>query len=142
MTTRTPNLITNCNITNTECYPRCPRTARERGTLTLGYESPDRLDRSEAGDGPVDGFRCDQRGADIELQVLAGAERRVARVAGEQAAVHDHGHLSAGRANLVRSEGLVPLVEEITERIGPLHRRLDVDDPVRGVGVQPVEAPP
>src|SRR6185312_12329631 len=63
-------------------------------------------------------------------------------VALEHLPVHDHGHLPVRRAHLGRPERLPPLVEELAERIGALHRRLDVDDPVGRMGVQPVEAGP
>jgi hypothetical protein len=37
-----------------------------------------------------------------------------------------------------RSQRLSPFIEELPKAIGPLDRRLDVDDAVGGVGVQPV----
>ena len=44
------------------------------------------------------------------------------------------------RPDHVRPEPLAPFVEELAERVRPLHRRLDVHDPVGGVRVQPVKA--
>jgi hypothetical protein len=67
-------------------------------------------------------------------------QRNVARIGRIPLAVIDGDDLPGGRADLVRAERLAPYVEEITERVGPLDRGLDVDDAVGGVGVQPVEA--
>jgi hypothetical protein len=44
------------------------------------------------------------------------------------------------RANLVGTERLPPLVEEVAERVNARDRRLDVNDAVGGVGVESVEA--
>ena len=55
-------------------------------------------------------------------------------------AVVVRGDPPADRADLVGGERLVPLVEEVAQRVDALGRRLDVDDPVGGVGVQPVDA--
>src|ERR1700730_7352364 len=85
---------------------------------------------SQARAGPVDRLRGDQRGADVELEVLVGAERHVARVSLEELAGVHHGDLALGRAYLARAEGLPPFVEELAERVGALNRRLDVNDAV------------
>ena len=69
------------------------------------------------------------------------AEWDVAQIAEVDLAVEEGGHLTVGWSNLVGTKGLTPDGEEVTEGIVvPLHRRLDVNDPVFGVGVQPVEA--
>jgi len=67
-------------------------------------------------------------------------ERDVPRVALEDLAVVDRHHVPAGRADLAGAERLPPLVEEVAQRVGPVHRGLDVDDAVGGVRMQPVEA--
>src|SRR5260370_472889 len=81
-------------------------------------------------------------GADRELDVGVRGERDVRGVALVHLAVVDHGNVPAGRAGLARPERLAPFVEEVAQGVGALNRRLDVDDAVRGVGVQPVEAVP
>ena len=55
-------------------------------------------------------------------------------------AVDERGDLAVNVADLVGAQRLVPLVEEVAQRVDPLGGRLDVDDRRRGVGVQPVEA--
>src|SRR6266516_7110546 len=55
-------------------------------------------------------------------------------------AVVDRRDRTGGRAHLSRAERLPPFVEEVAQRVGALNGRLDGDDAVRGVGVQPVEA--
>ena len=50
--------------------------------------------------------------------------------------------MAARGANLVSAQGLAPLVEEVAEREAAPDRRLDVDDAVWCVRLQPVEARP
>ena len=70
------------------------------------------------------------------------SERDVPWVAFEQAAVIDGGDPTSDRSHPRRAELLAPDIEKITEGVGPLDRRFDVDDPVGGMRVQPVEAAP
>jgi hypothetical protein len=67
-------------------------------------------------------------------------ERDVPRVALEDLAVVQGHHAAAGRADPAGAQRLAPLVEEVAQGVVPLDRRLDVDDAVGGVRVQPVEA--
>jgi imidazole glycerol-phosphate synthase subunit HisF len=85
-------------------------------------------------------LRRDQRGADLQLDRGVRVERDVARVALVDLAVVDRGHVPSRRADLVRPERLAPLIEEVPQGVGAVDRRLDVDDAVGGVRVQPVEA--
>ena len=48
--------------------------------------------------------------------------------------------LPVALGHLRPAERLAPLVEEVAQRVDPLGGRLDVDDAVGGVGVQPVDA--
>jgi hypothetical protein len=77
---------------------------------------------------------------DVELDDAVRAERDRARIAPESAPVDERGDTLARAGDLASSERLVPEVEELPERVRPLDRRLDVDDPVACVRVQPVEA--
>src|SRR5207253_7263662 len=61
-------------------------------------------------------------------------------VAREGVAVEVGGDGAGRRAHAARAERLAPDVEVVAERVGALDRRLDVDDPVARVAVQPVEA--
>ncbi len=92
--------------------------------------------------GPGDRYRRDERRADLELDLGVGGERDVAGVALVQAAVVDRGDMPAGRPDLPRPERQAPLVEEVAQGVDAVHRRLDVDNAVGGMGVQPVEAVP
>src|SRR5262249_34882385 len=85
-------------------------------------------------------LRRDERLADVELDLRVRAERDIARVPGPDRAVVERGHLPLRRPGLRRRERLVPDVEEVAERECPVHRRLDVDDPVGRVRVEPGEA--
>ncbi len=67
-------------------------------------------------------------------------ERDVPRAALEDLAVVDRHHVPGSRADPAGAQGLAPLVEEVAQGVGPVHRGLDVDDAVGGVRVQPVEA--
>jgi imidazole glycerol-phosphate synthase subunit HisF len=82
----------------------------------------------------------DKRRADLELNLGVRVQRDVTRVALVHLPVVDGHHVPLGRADLVRAERLAPDVEEVAQRVGALDRRLDVDDAVSGVRVQPVEA--
>ena len=122
------------------------------GTLRIGPESKDRpcaaLSHPYAeGEPPQPGrerdlLRCDERGAHLQLDLGVRGERDVPRVTLEDLAVVDRHHVPASRANLGGAERLPPLVEEVAQRVGPVHRGLDVDDAVSSVRVQPVEAGP
>ncbi len=87
-------------------------------------------------------LRGDQRPAHLQLDLGVCGERDVARVALVDLAVVEGHHGPGGRAGPVGAERLAPLVEEVAQGEGPLDRRLDVDDAVRGVRVQPVETVP
>src|SRR5215467_7268400 len=91
---------------------------------------------------PGDLFRRDQWGAHLELDLGVLGERDVARVALVQVAVVDRGDVALGRADLAGPEWLAPLGEEAVQRARVLRRRLDVNEAVRGMSVQPVEAAP
>jgi hypothetical protein len=54
--------------------------------------------------------------------------------------VVEDGDVALRRTNLVSAERQAPLVEEVPEGKAPVDRRLDVDDAVGGVRVQPVKA--
>jgi cyclase len=82
----------------------------------------------------------DERRADLELDLGVRVQRDVARVALVHLPVVDGHHVPLGRADLVRAERLAPYVEEVAQGEGALDRRLDVDDAIGGVRVQPVEA--
>jgi imidazole glycerol-phosphate synthase subunit HisF len=82
----------------------------------------------------------DERRADLELNLGVRVQRDVTRVALVHLPVVDGHHVPLGRADLVRSQRLAPDVEEVAQCVGALGRRLDVDDAVSGVRVQPVEA--
>src|SRR5258705_4177206 len=69
-----------------------------------------------------------------------GVERDVARVALIHLAVVDRHDMALDRPERRWSERLAPLVEEVAKRVGAVDRRLDVDDAVRRMGVQPVQA--
>src|SRR6266700_2698549 len=94
------------------------------------------------GAGESDGLWRDKRGADLELDLGVGVEGDVARVAHISLAVVDGDDPTRGRAHLTRPERLAPLVEEVAEGEGAMDRGLDMDDPVRVVAVQPVQAGP
>ena len=85
-------------------------------------------------------LRRNERGADLELDLRLRVQRDVPRVALPDLPVVDGRHVPLGRADLVRAERLAPYVEEVTQGVGALDRRLNVDDAVGGVRVQPVEA--
>ena len=57
-------------------------------------------------------------------------------------AVDVDGDVTLGWAHLIGGERLVPDGEELTkgERSEPLDRRFDVDDAVRGMGMDPIRA--
>src|SRR5215471_6304994 len=82
----------------------------------------------------------DQRLANLELDLRVPIERDVARVALVQLAVVDGHYVALVRPEYRWPERLAPLVEEVAERVGALYGRLDVDDAVWRVGVQPVKA--
>jgi hypothetical protein len=69
-----------------------------------------------------------------------GVQRDVPRVAPVQLAVVERGHLAGGRAGLVAAQRLAPDVEHVAQGERAVYRRLDVDDAVSGVRVQPVQA--
>jgi imidazole glycerol-phosphate synthase subunit HisF len=82
----------------------------------------------------------DERRADLELNLRVRVQRDVTRVALVHLPVVDGHHVPLGRADLVRAERLAPDIEKVAQRVGAVDRRLDVDDAVSGVCVQPVEA--
>src|ERR1700735_594238 len=88
------------------------------------------------------------RGPDVELNLVVVAQRDVVRVAGVQLGLlagrcEEDRHVARGRADLRLAEGDAPLVEKLTQGEALRGaRRLNVDDPVVGVHVQPVEAAP
>jgi cyclase len=82
----------------------------------------------------------DERRADLELNLGVRVQRDVTRVALVHLPVVDGHHVPLGRSDLVRAEWLAPYVKEVAQGEGALDRRLDVDDAVGGVRVQPVEA--
>ncbi len=84
--------------------------------------------------------RGDNRPAHVKLDLRVRRQRDLSRVTFEQATVVDCGYVARGWPNSVGSELLSPHVEEVPEREGANHGRLDVDDPVRRVSVQPIEA--
>src|SRR3984893_19274219 len=61
-------------------------------------------------------------------------------VARKRLAVNKGRHRPMLRSDLRRAQRLVPDIEVVAQRVHALARRLDVDDPVRRVGMQPVEA--
>jgi len=69
-----------------------------------------------------------------------GRQRNLARVTFKHAAVVDRGYVARGWPNSVGSELLSPNVEEVPQREGANHGRFDVDDSVRRMSVQPIEA--
>src|ERR1700687_1153185 len=69
-------------------------------------------------------------------------KRDLARVPPIALTVVDGRDGAGGRPDLGRAQGLSPHVEEVAEGIDALDRRLDVDDSIGRVGVQPVEAAP
>jgi cyclase len=85
-------------------------------------------------------FRLDERRTDLKLNLRVLGQRDVTRVAQEDLPVVNGHHMPARRADLVRAERLAPYIEEVAQGVGALDRRLDVDDAVGGVRVQPVEA--
>jgi cyclase len=116
------------------------------GTLRIGQVKnalrgaghPVRLQAGREGDL----LRRDQRGADLQLDLGVRVERDIAWVALIHLAVVDGDHVPVCRADLVRSEWQAPFIEEVTQGVYAMDRRLDVDDAVRGVRMQPVEAGP
>src|SRR5499427_892400 len=91
---------------------------------------------------PGDRLGSDQGSADLELDLGVLGQRDVARVAVVDLAVVDGRDAPLGRAGLARPQRLPPHVEEVAQREGPVDRRLDMDDAVGGVRMQPVEALP
>src|SRR5260370_14941198 len=69
-------------------------------------------------------------------------ERYIRRVPEVDLVVVDGCGLSTGGSDLRRVERLAPLGKEIAEGVFALNWRLDVNDPVGGMRVQPVEAVP
>jgi len=66
-----------------------------------------------------------------------GEQWNASRASQVATAVEEGGHLAPGGADPRRTQRFVPDVEEIAERVGADNRRLDVDDPVGCVRVQP-----
>src|SRR6266702_7151118 len=87
-----------------------------------------------------DAFRCDERPADLQLDLRMGVQRNVTWIGLVPLPVINGDYRPGGRAHPVRAQGLAPHVEEIAQGEGAVNRGLDVDDAVRGMGVQPVEA--
>jgi hypothetical protein len=85
--------------------------------------------------------RGDERCADVKLDLGLVDERDVARVALVDLAVVEGGDAALRRTDLVSAERQAPLVEEVPERKAPPDRRLEVDDAVGDVRVQPVNLP-
>src|SRR5437764_8672713 len=83
--------------------------------------------------------RCEERPADLEFDLALREEWDSAGVAGEDASVEERGNRSVRRAHAAACEWLAPDVEEFTERVRALGRRLDVDDSVGSMRVQPRE---
>src|SRR5438132_9166707 len=79
-------------------------------------------------------------GADVELDQGMLGERDRRGISGVTLAVDIRDHPSALRADLARAQWLPPDVEELAQRERLGRRRLDMDDPVARVGVEPVEA--
>ena len=67
-------------------------------------------------------------------------ERDAPRGAGVDLALEERGDVAVRRADLVARERLLPDVEELAEGVDARGRRLDVDDPVARVRVEPCEA--
>src|SRR5438105_4145071 len=78
--------------------------------------------------------------AHVQLNNGVRGQRDRSRIAAEAHPVHVSVHRSGRRTNPGGRERLLPDVEVVSERVEALNRRLDVDDPVAGVRVQPVEA--
>src|SRR5215467_1325455 len=91
---------------------------------------------------PGDRLGSDQGSADLELDLGVLGQRDVAGVAVVDLADVDGRDVPLGRAGLARPQRLPPYDEEVAQREGPVDRRLDVDDAVGGVRMQPVEALP
>jgi len=84
--------------------------------------------------------RGDQRPTDLQLDLGERGEGDGAGVAVVELPVEDRRDLPGRRADPAGAERLTPHVEEVAQREPPLDRRLDVDQSVGGVRVQPVEA--
>jgi hypothetical protein len=69
-----------------------------------------------------------------------GLQCNLTRVTTRPLAVHIGDHESRGARSLAAAQRLTPDREEVAKRKRSLHRRLDVNDPVTGVRVQPVKA--
>ena len=67
-------------------------------------------------------------------------QRNGAGINGEALAVQKGRHLTSIGPHLISLEEVTPKVEVIAQCEGPLDARLDMDDPVAGVRVAPVEA--
>src|SRR5256714_2866393 len=85
-------------------------------------------------------LRRHERTADLELDLRVRKEWNLAWVAGEDASVEERGNTPVDGTDFLTIEGLAPDVEELAERVGPVDRRLGVDDSVGGMRVQPHEA--
>jgi hypothetical protein len=86
--------------------------------------------------------RRHERSPHLELDLGMGGQRDVSRAALVGATVVDGRHRPGRRPDLSPAEPLSPDVKEIAQRERPLDRRLDMDDPVSRMRVQPVEAVP
>src|SRR5260370_8738378 len=91
---------------------------------------------------PGDRFRPDKRRPDRKGDLGMLVERGIRRVAAVNLAVLDGCDPSMGGPDLRRAERLAPLGKEIAEGVFAVNWRLDVNDPVGGMRVQPVEAVP
>jgi O-acetylserine/cysteine efflux transporter len=89
--------------------------------------------------GPGDRFRGHEGLPDQQLDLGVRGERDVAGITPVGLAVVDRGDVAPGRTDLPGAERLAPLVEELAEGVAAVDGRLDVDDAVGGVRVQPVE---
>src|ERR1700694_3488927 len=69
-----------------------------------------------------------------------GVEGDRSWIAGKRLAVDIGAHHPVCRPDLCRAQWLVPDIEVVAEGVDALAGRLDMDDPVRSVGVQPVKA--
>src|SRR6266851_4172859 len=90
--------------------------------------------------GEADLLLGDEWLTDLKLDLSMCVQRDVARVALIHLAVVDRHDMALDRPERRWSERLAPLVEEVAKRVGAVDRRLDVNDAVRRMGVQPVQA--
>ena len=83
--------------------------------------------------------RHDRR-AHVELDRRVGKQRDRGRVLRPRLAVEERGDLALLASHRRPAQRLIPLVEEVAERVDPHARGLDMDHAVGRVGVEPVIA--